>query len=130
MQICGRINKDSAPLFFHWSREEVGPATGCSCGQIMRKSCAHRVESKARASGAQNSRLSVHRLVSPAKRSLAKSLPELMIEVFTFLPLKSSNWSTIRETRRGDTTTSFEIPSSAQLEVQYERLTKTFSKSC
>ncbi len=34
---------------------------------------------------------------------LAKSLPEVMSEVFTFLLLKSSTWSTIRETR-GDTT--------------------------
>ncbi len=67
--------------------------------------CAHR-ESKARALGAQNSRLSVHRLVSPAKRGLAKSLPEVMIEVFTFLLLKSSTWSS---------------PSSAQLEVHHKR---------
>ena len=34
---------------------------------------------------------------------LAKSLPEVMSEVFTFLLLKSSTWSTIRETR-GDAT--------------------------
>ncbi len=71
----------------------------------------------------------VHRLVSPAKRGLAKSLPELevMIEVFTLLLLKSSAWSTIRETR-GDTT-SFGSSSSAQLEVHHKRnglVTKTF----
>ncbi len=58
---------------------------------------------KARASGAQNSRLSVYRFVSPAMRGLAKSLQDVMSEVFTFLLLKSSTWSTIRETR-GDTT--------------------------